>query len=167
MSSIQSHKLCCNLHHFSGTFDSEVSWKFRQVTVLLWMVFLVKLGFPPPRPGTIMSLCEATRKIYVPSTSNQLSCLNMTSKPEGNCCFIIISIKQICCHLQLPTGQPWARSTSGCPYLVSSIWILVRVVFFCQFSVCLRTHKQSVLINGLYAFFANPHGRIYTCWHRK
>ena len=30
-------------------------------------------------------------------------------------------------------------------YLVTSIWVLVRVIFFCQFPVCLGLHKTDLL----------------------
>lgn len=47
----------------------------------------------------------------------------------------IVNVSSSTQHTHLLTG-----------YLVASIWVLVRVVFLCQFSVCLRkkqTHKIS------------------------
>lgn len=40
------------------------------------------------------------------------------------------------------TDEKIPMATNVRSYLVSSIWVLVRVIFFCQFPVCLRVHTQ-------------------------
>lgn len=46
------------------------------------------------------------------------------------------------------------------PHLVTSIWVLVRVVFFCQFPICLKKHEEEVLANIIIIV------SMFVCWNQ-